>query len=150
MSAMLGRMRTTALLLTILFISASARGDGPVPPPPTAPLPGYYNQPPPLRYVEERRWGLFAIGVGIFGATWVGNMIESLNNQTSEGMIPIAGPFLVLNSNYPTGSNVLLILDGLAQATGVTLAILGLTLKKRVPLYGVIPTGNGVAFSGRF
>jgi hypothetical protein len=128
----------------------------PAPPqaqPPQQPPPYYYYQPPQLRpvgFVKQRRWALFAIGVGVFGGAWIGSIVDALNAGAYLGVIPIAGPFLLYDAQNGTGTNVLYILDGLAQAAGVTLAILGLTLTKKVPVYGVVPTARGLAFAGRF
>lgn len=111
------------------------------PPPPGMPPPG-------VRYVTQRRWGLFATGSGIFGSTWLGNMVTALTAERYEALAPVVGPFLLIDNRNGTGSNVLLALDGAAQAAGITLMILGVTLTKKIPVYAVVPTANGIAIAG--
>jgi hypothetical protein len=118
--------------------------------------PPRYYPPRQVGVVKQRRWGLFALGCSIFGGAFIGSLIESLNEENYYGMIPIAGPFLLFaevgvppNMKYGTGTRALDFLDGLAQAAGVTLAILGLTLTKKVPIYA-LPTGRGLALAGRW
>lgn len=163
-------MRPIAIALAFAFSLASAPAgaqDVPgdpgmpatsAPPPPQPPPPPLPEAPPPesiqalpppnIRYVTQRRWNLFAIGAGIFGSTWIGNMITSLNGEQYIGLIPVAGPFLLIDSQRPLGTNVFLGLDGAAQATGLTLMILGVALTKKVPAYAVVPTVNGIAVAG--
>ena len=167
------------LLLAALALAGPARADEPPdepgveapppppqqqqPPPPLAPAPpsGEALPPPPPGYVyvreprlvgyqKQRRWGLFALGCGIFGGAWVSDMIGALNDGRYLGLIPLAGPFLIYDDANGAGTNALLVLDGLAQAAGVTVAILGLTLTRKVPVYALVPTGRGLAVAGRF
>ena len=149
------------LLLSLVVAAAPASAqEGPeeiktepeqyTPPPPTPPPSPELRlaAPPPVIYIEERRWGLFAIGAGVFGGAFVGTLIDSLNSNQFLGLVPLVGPFLLLSHDNGAGTNVLLALDGAAEIAGVTLAILGVALKKRVPVYALVPTGNGVAFAG--
>ncbi len=125
--------------------------DPPRPPPQLAPPPPLALQPPPpIGYVKQRRWGLFATGAGVFGAAWLGTLLDALNAEKYTGLIPLAGPFLLFDRTNGNGTNAILILDGLAQIAGVTVAIIGLTLPRKIPIYALVPTTNGLAIAGRF
>ena len=142
-------MRLTAFLTLLAFATPVLADE---PPPPPYPPPGWTYQPRRVVYVEQRRWNLFELGCGIFGGAWVGTLYDTLNSNaiSYSALIPIAGPFLAVDKSFGNGTNVFLMLDGLAQAAGITLVILGLSLTRKVPVYAVVPTANGVAIAGRW
>ncbi len=150
-----------ALCFSLVAAPAFAQEPPPVeptvqqPPPvpqgwPPPPPPVYYPPPRPVIYVPRRRWNLFAIGAGVFGSTWLGNVYSAINSEEWLGVIPLVGPWLMLSNDNGLGTNILLGLDGAAQAAGVTLMLLGVLLKKQVPAYALVPTGRGLAFSARW
>jgi hypothetical protein len=115
---------------------------GPVGPPEMAYVEG---QPVPAGYhVEHRgRRKLIVAGVSIFGGCYlasavVGGFAVSEGDNTSDELgallIPIAGPFITIGTSHlrfgdeqDNGGIFLLIIDGVAQIAGVTLAVIGLS-----------------------
>jgi hypothetical protein len=173
-----------ALAITVGSVSvARAQPDEPRPtpqPPPVAqplPPPGYYSPPPayPPGYVapppiytprfrnvevEQRRWNLFVPGAILFGAMWFTTGAIGYAGGQGYMLIPLVGPLFYLNGANDAGArlgNVLLVASTLAQAAGVTMAILGLALTRKVIIREPItlapyasPTSTGLALSGRF
>ena len=105
-----------AILVTAALLSSTSALADETPDGPLEPAAAVEEPPEPRpQYVSQRRWGLFSIGAGVFGAAWVGNLLDTLNLGKYEGMIPVAGPFLLLDGKAATGTNVFHVLDGVAQ-----------------------------------
>jgi hypothetical protein len=137
---------------------------------PTTPAPQpYYQQPPPVyqpapvyyqpfpqravRYEMRPRYGLFAAGLAIFGASWLSDIsitYASNHNPAWESLIPLVGPLLQtrdgINTTGPGGAGYndsdtesvarfFLVWDFIFQLGGATMAILGLVLNHRVAVY---------------
>lgn len=93
---------------------------------------GYQPTYQPTRQVETSpRWGLFIAGTAIFAGLWLttGVIDVSLEGE-GLGFIPIAGPFILLEE-FDDGDFVftILVIDGIAQIAGLTMAVLGLILQ---------------------
>jgi len=122
---------------------------------------------PPGAHVEERpRTGLVIAGAVIFGVSylsavfvWYLDFIVASGDSELWGLlIPIAGP-LVLVPSADEELVPLLVFDFLAQATGMTLFVLGLAAQRKVIIYAdaerrtelaLVPSIGGLAFQGRF
>jgi hypothetical protein len=130
----------------------------PAPSPPPAVLAGQWHPgtpPPPGYHVEERpRTGLVIAGTIVAGVPYFFSVVAAgaaqSNNASGDLYIPVAGPWLTMGqrrygcnpdqTNSTTGQNLQcvadifvvmgLIADGVMQATGATLLIVGLTATK--------------------
>lgn len=91
---------------------------------------------PMTREVETHpNWALFGIGAGVFGATWITTWAVALGTS-GEGdviglsFVPVVGPFVLSGIVETTVDDYyltyLLVADGIAQAAGLVLAIIGL------------------------
>jgi len=144
------------------------------PPPPgyyPPPPPGYYPPPPqpyyapPLEqpkftyHTEERpRWGLVVAGAVLFGSVYVPTAVFGGSYGDYGYIIPIVGPFFELTSSTDPAdraANAFLVLNALAQATGVALFIAGFAAKKKVLVTdqlaivpAALPGGGGLAAVG--
>jgi hypothetical protein len=97
---------------------------------------------PPGYHAESKiRKGLVIGGSILFGAMYiltvlVGAGINDANgNHSSEGsflFVPVAGPFLQMTKTDTSLGNVTLAIDGVAQAAGATMFIVGITSPKTV------------------
>jgi hypothetical protein len=151
------------------------------PPQPGAEMPGQpqgqpnlYTPPPPpqrvvLRYEDRHNMGLVIAGASVLGGSYLffGFMPGAIatascgNNTGCDTLwplfIPIAGPFIEI-ARAGTSYAPLLVLDGLAQASGLALLIAGLATTHKVPVYSeramVLPFstagGAGLRAVGRF
>lgn len=101
---------------------------------------GYYQQPAQVQYENQPIWGLFWAGLPVFLAPYLitGITVFTINPSYAEeqafGFIPIVGPFLLLDYiSDDTGLGyTFLILDGIVQAAGIVMMVLGLTLTREV------------------
>lgn len=148
--------------------------------------PGYYPAMPQRQIVSYRmapRYGLVIGGAVLLGVSWlitVGStaVAQSTCNFTTDGFydsysyacpntywpayIPVLGPFIEMAYVPIDGSQGLarfgLAVSGLAQMGGLTMLVVGMVARHRVPVYAqkvqVAPLltagGRGLAFSGRF
>ena len=131
------------------------------------------GQPVPYGYHPETRArkGLVITGSVLFGVLYIlSTLVAAANddsysdNKYSALWIPVVGPFIQAGANNNgSGDNETFILDGLAQAAGVTMLVLGLafprTILVRNDLLSVsfVPTpmkvghdGGGLGLVGRF
>lgn len=137
--------------------------------------------PPGFQLRSRPRLGLVitgaAVGGGAYGFVVLGALDSGFDDKTGFLLIPLAGPWLMLaaggaqDKTCPTdddaceGENnqmerAVLVLDGLAQATGATLVALGFAfprqrLERTGPSVSLLPTGFGrhglgAAFVGTF
>lgn len=102
-------------------------------------------------YERETRMkvGMLAAGVGVFGGTYlmsaIGGAMSSgaRDNPWAPMMIPVAGPFITAGNMFSMGSHdaygfiddfvgVFLVIDGLAQISGLALAVAGASSTKNV------------------
>ena len=116
-----------------------------VQPAPTYAQPTYaptYAAVPPqrqIRYVEEQTSikGLWIPGIIIFGVSYVltGVMSSSLSfdsDYTSWSWVPLIGPWVALGYAANDDESVGSIIGGIAQAAGLTMFILGISLTRTV------------------
>lgn len=133
------------------------------------------GQPVPYGYHEEERVrkGLVISGAVVGGVLYIiSTMIASLgadiassnggDNKTAWLYLPVLGPFLEMSETGGSSSaNEFLVLDGLAQAAGVTMLIAGIMYPKHLLVrndlatVGVLPMkigmeGEGLGLVGRF
>lgn len=100
---------------------------------------------PPGYHAEAKiRTGLVVGGAVTFGVLYllsalVGAAINDVNKATSSSndsgdflFVPVAGPFLQMTKTETSTGNVFLAIDGIAQAAGATMLIVGLTSPKTV------------------
>lgn len=116
---------------------------------------------------REPRMGLVIAGASIAGGAYLISLIGGVVCSSIDGYIcgtqawgwyvPIIGPFIAMSSYY-TGNDdyaaveAVLAIDGLLQAGGVTMAILGAVLKRPVPRLSALPLpgGAGLSWAGSF
>jgi len=131
------------------------------------------GQPVPYGYHPETRArkGLVITGAVLFGVLYLlSTLVASANDSSYDGnhysalWIPVAGPFIQAGAtNNASGDREMFVLDGLAQAAGVTMLVLGLafprTILVRNDLLSVsfVPApmkvghdGGGLGLVGRF
>lgn len=131
-------------------------------PPGYAPIP-YFGQPvpnapaPQTEYVPTDVPGLWIAGLAVFGAAWLLDIAVSMTLSDGLGsahsdasFIPIAGPWLQLAlGEAHWAAEPLLVIDGIAQAAGALLFILGVSIRRDVPVQSwsisAAPTRDGVA-----
>lgn len=100
---------------------------------------------PPGYHAESRvRTGLVVGGAVTFGVLYLlsaltGAAINDVNKATSSNndsgdflFVPVAGPFLQMTKTESSTGNVFLAIDGIAQAAGATMLIVGITSPKTV------------------
>lgn len=100
---------------------------------------------PPGYHAESKiRTGLVVGGAVTFGVLYllsalVGAAINDVNKATNSSndsgdflFVPVAGPFLQMTKTESSTGNVFLAIDGIAQAAGATMLIVGLTSPKTV------------------
>lgn len=101
--------------------------------------------PPGYRLAEKRRSGLAIAGASIFGGLWIasaiagGIMEDSGRWSGTHGWpmyIPVIGPFITIESyNASAGGATPLVFDGIGQAAGLVMFIIGLGTKEKVLKY---------------
>ena len=115
----------------------------PAPPPPYGPKKMKYEEgdpvPPGYRVEERARTGLVVGGACLFGVTYlltalVGSIASDVGDKDAKWLLlPVVGPFIYSTTVDGTGSatgKTFLYIDGLAQAGGVTMFIIGLAGQK--------------------
>jgi hypothetical protein len=102
------------------------------------------DQIPPGYHAETRaRTGLVVGGAVTFGVLYllsvlVGAAISDVNKGTGSSnsgdflFVPVAGPFLQMTRTDSSSGNVTLAIDGIAQAAGATMFVVGITSPKTV------------------
>jgi hypothetical protein len=128
--------------------------------------PTYVQPRPQVTYVDRERSmnGLWIPGLVLFGVSWgLTGSLAALSWDTdyvSYGWIPVVGPWLMLaeasNDDETTGA----ILGGVAQLAGLTMFVLGLTLREtdragggvcaRIERAGATARARAVAGAGRW
>jgi hypothetical protein len=131
------------------------------------------GQPVPYGYHPETRArkGLVITGSVLFGVLYLlstlvaaGNDSSYDGNRYSALWIPVAGPFVQMaSSNNGSGDDEAFLLDGVAQAAGVTMLVLGLAFPRTILVrndltsISFVPTpmkvghdGGGLGLVGRF
>ena len=101
--------------------------------------PTYQAQPRRLTYVERETSvkGLWIPGVIVFGASWIltGTFASARSydpDYASWGWIPLAGPWMMLSVAGSDDEVAGALIGGITQLAGVTMFILGLTLRQTV------------------
>lgn len=100
---------------------------------------------PPGYHAETRvRSGLVVGGAVTFGVMYLLSVLvgaaisdtnRAFNNNKENGdflYVPVAGPFLQMTKTESSSGNVTLAIDGIAQAAGATMLIVGITSPKTV------------------
>jgi hypothetical protein len=125
-------------------------------PPPAYPPPQqpYYYQPAPRPTIVTKmtpNWGLFAAGMGVWGAAWIIDMVSTYAADHSpfwESAVPIAGPLIQINDNFTNTWDALakigLVTDFIFQIGGLTMAVLGISIWHRVAVRAETPRAPGV------
>ncbi|MFT3770831.1 MAG: hypothetical protein QM820_35865 [Minicystis sp.] len=98
------------------------------------------GEPVPLGYhpIKRMRTPLVVAGSVTFGATYLltalGGAIASDagNDHAASLLVPIAGPFIMIGGTRSATGSFGLVIDGLAQAAGVTMLVVGLAMPKAV------------------
>jgi hypothetical protein len=103
------------------------------------------DQIPPGYHAESRiRTGLVVGGAVTFGVLYLLSVLvgaaisdtnKAFNNNKDNGdflFVPVAGPFLQMTKTDSSSGNVTLAIDGIAQAAGATMFIVGVTSPKTV------------------
>jgi hypothetical protein len=141
--------------LTALAAPRPARAENVAPNYAQAPMPAPIYYPPPylpqprVHYETQPRWGLFVTGAVIFAATYMMTSLIGYAAGAGYYAVPVAGPLFYWDSS-DTGSsrsaNLGLLLVTGVQFVGVTMAVLGLALRKKVAVNDPLAQ----ALSGRF
>ena len=103
------------------------------------------DQIPPGYHAESRiRTGLVVGGAVTFGVLYMLSVLvgaaisdtnKAFNNSKDNGdflFVPVAGPFLQMTKTDSSSGKVTLAIDGIAQAAGATMFIVGVTSPKTV------------------
>jgi len=129
--------------------------------------------PPGYHAETQTRKGLVIGGAVTFGVMYLitvlvaAAMDDVSNSYGSSGSsgtllyVPVAGPFLQMTKTETSSGNVALVIDGVAQAAGATMLIVGLTSPKtvlvrndlaevRVSPMKIGESGTGFGLVGRF
>lgn len=141
----------------------------PAPPPPMGPKKMKYNEgdpvPPGYRVEERTRTGLVVGGAVLFGVTYlitalIGSIASDLNDKDGKWLLlPVVGPFVYSTTTESSTAKTWLYIDGLAQAGGVTMFIVGLAGQKmlirndvasRVQVLPMIGRTNGLSLIATF
>lgn len=158
------RRSLAALLCALLCGPAPLLAQAPPPPPEQAPpvIPDPILLPPPReeeplpppRLSVERRYDLLIAGVGLTLGMWAADRLAARDLATSwswQPWLPVVGPWFLLNDQLrPTSPNyfttALVVADGLGQAAGVVMAVLGMVLHKRRMVLS-LPPAHAVTFA---
>lgn len=105
-----------------------------------------YRQPRREVYTHPN-WALFGIGAGVFAGTWIGTWAIMLavadagrndpedftdwDYYTGLSFVPVIGPLVLLIEEQDSGYFYLFLLDTIAQAAGLALAIIGLVSEQQ-------------------
>lgn len=113
----------------------------PAPPPPYGPKKMRYEEgspvPPGYRVEERARTGLVVGGACLFGVTYlitalIGSALsDGVNDKDAKWMfLPVVGPFVYSTTTESATAKTWLYIDGLAQAGGVAMFIIGIAGQK--------------------
>lgn len=103
---------------------------------------------PPPRLVRYRRYNLVIAGTGLLVATWAADRLLARDLSNSpETWVPLLGPWFLLGEQSGLASpnrtvQGLLVIDGLIQGAGLTMALLGFVLTTRRYQVTVQPARN--------
>ncbi len=134
-----GGVTHEAVALEAIVTVEAVASPPPEPPPPSQPAPAEA----PALGDPHPAWGTVAGGLTVLGVGWVALVAgvvatEPSMERLSVAASPVAGPWLLLSPMFSTrqdpGVVLGLVLDGIAQAAGATVAIIGLLTRERSPL----------------
>ena len=135
MSSSEPHVRRAFALLLLLAASATAPAAYADPPAP-APSPAAEPAPPPGTHPVRRvRRALVAGGASLFAIPYLASAAvaadgysDATASMSDRGAlwIPVVGPFVMMGRTSSAGYDALLVLDGLAQAAGISLFVYGL------------------------
>ncbi len=95
-------------------------------------------------YRSRPRIGLMVSGLVMFGVSYGLAAAVGAGAEDGRFFIPVIGPLLAMDDN--AGGRVLGTMWGLIQGVGLTMAILGIALRRQVPIYAdAEPLERGVA-----
>lgn len=102
--------------------------------------PTYQPQPPPqVRYVDRETdiKPLWITGAAMFGATYIvgatyGGLSLSGGDYSTWMFIPVVGPWVALGYPHDDFETAISLVAGIGQAAGLTMFLLGLTLRRTV------------------
>jgi hypothetical protein len=112
-----------ALIATLVAVAAPAHAQLAPSPAPQSVVPSPKTPP---------GFGMAAIGATIFVGTYLASSLTATTGFTADDgtssdrgdlWIPVVGPFMQLGSTHSGGLDVLLVLDALAQAAGLTMFV---------------------------
>lgn len=89
---------------------------------------------PPPTLIRRRRYNLVIGGVGLLAATWAADRLLARDlSPKPETWVPLVGPWFLLGEQTSLAApnvqvEILLIADGLLQAAGLTMSLLGFVL----------------------
>jgi hypothetical protein len=118
-----------AVIAALASVSPRARGQA-VPAPSTA-----VASPAPTPAAPRVRSVLVPGGASLFALTYIASAYSATTSYESDSSkttsrtamwVPLVGPFVTLGSTRAAGSALLLVLDGLAQAGGLSLFVYGI------------------------
>jgi len=116
-------------------------------------------------HVETRyRWPLIAVGLGVFATSYASSVwyvATNLSPSTTWLGMPVIGPFadvlschVIPTCKFSPDDQLLLVIDGLSQVTGVTMFLSGIAFKKHILVPNVsamiVPSSNGIQLVGSF
>jgi hypothetical protein len=119
-------------------------------PPPAYPPPQqpYYYPPAPRPTVMTSKmtpnWGLFAAGLSLWVTAWALDMIVTYyfaNDQPWESAVPVAGPLIQLTDGHRwlDFQEAGLVIDFIIQLGGLTMAVLGISIRHQVTVHANTP-----------
>jgi hypothetical protein len=124
------------------------------------PVPSADRGAPPPATEKEGIKGLIIAGPITLGVAWalgiVGTLIADADGDlVGYAAIPLAGPWIMLADERTEDYAAALIVAGVLQAAGATMTVLGLTIRREVPVsvgasVVVTPTPGGVSIEGTF
>jgi hypothetical protein len=117
--------------------------------------------PPGYRPATRSRRGLLITGAAIFGSMYMMSVLAGGTDSSLTPLyVPVLGPFLQIATGHDDGANGLLMLDGLGQAAGAVMLLIGATTTKTVLVRNdlaevriaptVTKTGSGIGLVGTF
>jgi hypothetical protein len=144
------------LVTSMLGVSTIASADVDLTLPPTAVEHADTSEAPP------RNWGMVIAGLSIFGGVYTANAVAAYAANEGVLAVPVAGP-IVFAAQHTDSSSALdrsaaafLVIDSMAQLTGVTLAVVGAVTHNRSKprAVGFMPVASqsnvGLMAVGRF
>lgn len=134
------RIGVIALFAVIAYGHAAAAADTEPPRYPTIPAPLAEVAPPysPERLELRRNYGLMGAGLGIFGGTYTMTAISAYAADQGLLAIPVAGPIIFAaqhlqqKDSSDRAATGFLVMDSMAQASGIVLTLVGALTKRTV------------------